>query len=81
MADTYRYYAVLLDEEHTRERPLAVLRRKPFETGGGQDEIFTPGSGWRFTPILIEADHGDLTYDFVEIGEAEALQLVRSLGG
>ena len=81
MSDAYRYYAVLLDVEHTRERPLAVLRRKPFETGGGHDEVFVRGSGWQFTPILIEFDHGDLTYEFIEIDEAEALQLVRSFGG
>jgi hypothetical protein len=79
VADAYRYYAVLADG-YPPERPLAVVRRTPFETGGGYDEIHGRNSGWRPTPILKEFDHGDTSYDFIEIDPDEAERLLRSFG-
>jgi hypothetical protein len=31
---------------------------------------------WEFSPLLYEAEHGDTMFDFTEITEAEADQIV-----
>lgn len=75
MANRYTYYAVV-DERYTREEPFAVVRREPFATGGGYDEDFSRGTDWGPTSLLMEAEHGDTRWDFVEVDEAEANRLV-----
>jgi len=75
MADTYVYYA-LVSERYTRDEPFAVIRRKPFPTGGGYDEGIGRGTDWKHTPLLIDAEQGNNEYEFVEIDEAEVSRLV-----
>lgn len=73
MNNEYFYYAVI-GERHTREQPYGVVRRRPFPTGGGYDEIFSRGSSWEPTAAMREAEFGDSGFDFVEIDEAELRQ-------
>ena len=75
--DSYIYYA-MVDEDHPREEPFAVIRRQPFEglKGGGWDEVVSPGTEWEPTTFLIEAEHGDTQFEFIEIDEAEVDRLV-----
>ena len=38
---------------------------------------YSPGiSTWEFSPLLISAERGDLQYEFIEITEDEANQIV-----
>jgi len=46
------------------------------EDGGCSDEVFTRDLTWEFSPELISAERGDLQYQFIEVTEDEANQIV-----
>ena len=75
MPDQVTYYAVVNDLS-SRERPAGVFRRTYTEDGGRSDEVFTRDLTWEFSPELISAERGDLQYQFIEITEDEANQIV-----
>jgi hypothetical protein len=75
MPDKVIYYAVV-DELSSRERPAGVFRRTYTETGGRRDEAFTRNLEWKRSPSLVSAERGDLQYEFIEITEDEANQIV-----
>ena len=75
MPDQVTYYAVV-DDLSSRTRPAGVFRRTYTEDGGRSDEVFTRDLTWEFSPELISAERGDLQYQFVEITEDEANQIV-----
>ena len=68
------YYAIL-DENSSLERPVGVLRRVKSESGQ-IDEAFSRNLQWEFSPLLYSAERGDIMYDFVEVTEAEAGEIV-----
>jgi hypothetical protein len=72
-ADT-TYYAIL-DEDSSLDRPVGVFRRVKSEKGQ-IDEAFSRNLKWEFSPLLYSAERGDTMYDFAEITEAEANEIV-----
>jgi len=74
MAEKITYYAIL-DEFSSMEQPAGVLRRV-MKDGGTTDEIFSSELEWTFSPLMYEAEHGDLENEFAPISEAEALRIV-----
>ena len=75
MPDQVTYYAVV-DDLSSREQPAGVFRRTYTEDGGRSDEVFTRDLTWEFSPELISAERGDLQYQFIEVTEDEANQIV-----
>jgi hypothetical protein len=75
MPDKMIYYAVI-DELSSRERPAGVFRRIYTEAGGRRDEAFTRNLEWKRSPSLVSSERGDLQYEFIEITEDEANQIV-----
>ena len=75
MPDKTTYYAIV-DDLSSRERPAGVLRRSYFESGGRRDEAFNQDLTWERTSLLVSHERGDLQYDFIEITEDEANQIV-----
>ncbi len=74
MADRITYYA-MFDVGSSRERPRSVFRR--VESGeGAVDELFSGDPAWEASTLLIAAERGDTIFDFAEITEAEAGQIV-----
>jgi hypothetical protein len=68
------YYAIV-DEFSSLEHPAGVLRR--VKTGSGTtDEVFSSDLKWTFSPLMYEAERGDLANEFVPISEAEAARIV-----
>ena len=43
---------------------------------GTTDEVFSGDLSWEFSPLMYEAERGDLANDFVPISEAEAERIV-----
>jgi hypothetical protein len=78
MPDKVTYYAVL-DDLSSREQPAGVFRRTYTEDGGRSDEVFTQNLVWEFSPELISAERGDLQYEFIEITETEASEIVERI--
>jgi hypothetical protein len=75
MPDRTRHYAIV-DDLSSRERPAGVLRRIYFESGGRRDEAFSQDLTWKRTSLLVSSERGDLQYEFIEISENEANQIV-----
>jgi len=75
MPDQVTYYAVV-DDLSSRAQPTGVIRRTYTEDGGRSDEVFTRDLTWEFSPELISAERGDLQYQFIEVTEDEANQIV-----
>ena len=75
MPDQVTYYAVV-DDLSSRRQPAGVFRRTYTEDGGRSDEVFTRDLIWEFSPELISAERGDLQYQFIEVTEDEANQIV-----
>ena len=75
MPDQVTYYAVV-DDLSSRRQPAGVFRRTYTEDGGRSDEVFTRDLTWEFSPELISAERGDLQYEFIEVTEDEANQIV-----
>jgi hypothetical protein len=75
MADKTTHYAIV-DDLSSRERPAGVLRRIYFESGGRRDEAFSQHLRWERTSLLVSSERGDLQYEFIEVSEDEANQIV-----
>ena len=68
------YYAIL-DENSSLDRPVGVFRRVKGENGQ-IDEVFSRNLHWEFSPLLYSAERGDTMYDFAEITEEKANEIV-----
>jgi hypothetical protein len=75
MPDKMTYYAVV-NELSSRERPGGVFRRTYTEDGGKLDEAFSRNLVWERSWLLVSAERGDLTNEFIEITADEADQIV-----
>ena len=70
-----RTYYVILDDDSSPDRPVGVFRR--VKSDDGQiDEVFSRNLKWEFSPLLYSAERGDTMFDFVEITEDEANEIV-----
>jgi hypothetical protein len=74
MTGNTTYYAIL-DENSSLDRPVGVFRRVKSESGQ-IDEAFSRNLRWEFSPLLYSAERGDTMYDFVEVTEAAASEIV-----
>jgi hypothetical protein len=74
MADKITYYA-LIDDFSSRTQPGGVLRRVEGDKGKF-DEAFSRDLTWDASPLLRAAEHGDTMFDFTEITEDEANEIV-----
>jgi hypothetical protein len=74
MADRITYYA-LIDDFSSRDQPGGVLRRIEKDKGN-VDEVFSRDLTWDASPLLRTAERGDTMFDFVEITEGEANEIV-----
>jgi hypothetical protein len=74
MTEKTTYYA-LVDSRASRERPRTVLRRVKTDEGQA-DEMFSRDLTWEPSPLLHGAERGDTMFDFIQISEAEADEIV-----
>ena len=74
MAEKITYYAIV-DEFSNLDQPAGVLRRIRNDEGT-TDEVFSGELEWTFSPLMYEAEHGDLENEFIPVSEAEATQIV-----
>jgi hypothetical protein len=77
MADKITYYA-LIDDFSSRDQPGGVLRRVE-APNGRVDEVFSRELRWDASPLLHAAERGETMFDFTEISEDEANQVVERI--
>jgi hypothetical protein len=71
------YYAMLRDSDQ-QKTPTGLMRRIVDEEGVA-DEGLRRDLTWGPSPLLVESERGDLTYEFVQISEAEAARITERL--
>jgi hypothetical protein len=74
MNEETTYYA-LIDDYSSRAQPGGVLRRVA-GAAGTIDEVFSRNLMWESSPLLRGAERGDTMFDFAEITEDEANEIV-----
>jgi len=74
MNEETTYYA-LIDDYSSRTRPGGVVRRVT-RGAGTVDQVFSRNLTWDPSPLLRAAERGDTMFDFAEITEDEANEIV-----
>ena len=75
MADKITYYAII--DDFSSRAPSREAYSGAWRTGQRQvDEVFSRDLTWDVSPLLYSAEHGDTMFDFTEITEAEANEIV-----
>jgi hypothetical protein len=75
MPDKITYYAVV-GGSRTVDEPYGLVRRLGYEDDGFTDEGLRRDFSWQFTPAIAEWEHGDFTYDLVEVSHAQASKII-----
>ena len=75
MPDKITYYAVI-GEDRTIDNPDGLVRRLDFDGDGFTDEVLRKDFSWASTPVIVEWEHGDFTYDLIEVSHAQASKII-----
>ena len=75
MPDKITFYAIV-DGKTSVDRPYGLLRRLEFDGNGFTDEGLRKDFSWKFTPAIAEWEHGDFTYDLVEVSHVQASKII-----
>ena len=75
MPDKITFYAIV-DEKTTVDKPNGLVRRLEFGGDGFADEGLRRDFSWDFTPLIVEWEHGDFTYDLVEVSHEQASKII-----
>jgi hypothetical protein len=69
------YYAIT-GGGNTVEDPRGIVRRRIFSDGGFDDEGLHRDLAWKFTPIIVEWEHGNFSHELEEVSEERAMQII-----
>jgi hypothetical protein len=75
MPDKITFYAIV-DEKTTVDKPNGLVRRLEFGGDGFADEGLRRDFSWDFTPAIVEWEHGDFTYELVEVSHEQASKII-----
>jgi len=75
MPDKITFYAIV-DEKTSVDKPNGLVRRLEFGGDGFADEGLRRDFSWDFTPLIVEWEHGDFTYDLVEVSHEQASKII-----
>ena len=59
MADKITFYAIV-GGGRTIDNPYGLVRRLEFDDDGFTDEALRKDFSWKFTPLIVEWEHGDI---------------------
>jgi hypothetical protein len=69
------FYAVV-GRGATVDRPLGLIRRLEYDNGW-EDEGLRNDMSWKFTPLLVEYQHGSAEEELVEVSHEQASKIVQ----
>jgi hypothetical protein len=75
MPDKITYYAVV-GGGRTIDDPYGLVRRLNFDRDGFADEGLRKDFSWIFTPAIVEWEHGDFSYELIEVSHAQASKII-----
>ena len=75
MPDKITFYAIV-GGSNTIDNPRGLARR--LETDWGlADEALRDDFSWKFTPVIVEWEHGDFADELVEVSHEQADKIVQ----
>ena len=75
MPDKITFYAIV-GGSNTIDNPRGLARR--LETDWGfTDEALRDDFSWKFTPVIVEWEHGDFDDELVEVSHGQADKIVQ----
>jgi hypothetical protein len=74
--EQYTYFAIVNDLSPDPRRPYGILRRRRLPSGGNWDEHLTSELEWKTSGLMMSAERGDLTNEFIEISHEEVARLI-----
>jgi hypothetical protein len=75
MPDKITFYAIV-DDKTTADRPAGLLRRLEFGDDGFTDEGLRRDFSWDFTPLIMEWERSNFSYELVEVSHAQAGEII-----
>jgi hypothetical protein len=80
MPDKITFYAVT-GGDRTIDNPYGLVRRLGFDQGGFRDETIRKDFSWKFTPVIVEWEHGDFDDELVEVSRDQADKIIEYFRG
>ena len=74
MSNKITYYAIVAGS-NTLDNPRGLVRRLEHDDGPS-DEALSDDFSWRFTPVMVEWEHGDFDDELVEVSHERASEII-----
>jgi hypothetical protein len=75
MPQKITYYAIVRGDR-TVDNPSGLVRRLQHDDGA-DDEALRKDFSWKFTPLIVEWERGDLGEELVEVSHEQADRIIR----
>jgi hypothetical protein len=75
MPQKITYYAIV-GGDRTVENPSGLVRRLE-HNDGADDEALRSDFSWKFTPLIVEWERGDLGEELVEVSHEQADKIIQ----
>jgi hypothetical protein len=72
--DRITYYAIV-GGRNTIDTPRGLVRRLEHNDGPA-DEALQEDFSWKFTPVIVEWEHGDFDDELVEVSHEQASEII-----
>ena len=79
MSQKITYYAIV-GGDRTVDNPSGLVRRLQ-HNDGADDEALRKDFSWKFTPLIVEWERGDLGEELVEVSHEQADKIIQYFRG
>lgn len=75
MPDKITFFAII-GGSNTLYNPRGLARRLEFDGDGFTDEALRDDFSWKFTPVIVEWEHGDFDDELVKVSHEQASKII-----
>jgi hypothetical protein len=79
MSQKITYYAIV-GGDRTVDNPSGLVRRLQHDDGA-DDEALRKDFSWKFTPLIVEWERGDLGEELIEVSHHKAEEIIQYFRG
>jgi hypothetical protein len=75
MPDKITFFAIV-GGRNNLENPRGLVRRLEFDGDGFTDEALRADFSWKFTPVIVEWEHGNFDDELIEVSHDQASKII-----
>jgi hypothetical protein len=75
MPDKITFFAIV-GGRNSLENPRGLARRLEFDGDGFTDEALRGDFSWKFTPVIVEWEHGNFDDELIEVSHEQASKII-----